>query len=201
MIASFIQEYVHCWRIDQRNKPFVFKPPPPPKPYVQVVPEGYESTGQYTYKFIGAPDHFKPDMEPIASILKRKLGMELFQKQCWDPKFLERMEKGDEVRRHIMWLFGRYETNSTAEYQRNYTEGLYWLFKQEGEDFVTWYNRHEREQQKKLDDFWNEYHKKYIKPVMDKYKDRPDFVAVETRTDGSQCKHIYKDGKVTIKEM
>lgn len=157
LIASFIQEYVHCWRIDQRNKPYEFKPPPPAPPYVKVIPEGYEADGQYTYRFIGAPDHFKPEFESFESISKRMLGEEGFLKKCWDPRFVERLNIGDEVKRQVMWLFGKYETNSTADYQRNFTEASFWNGRKDGEDFVSWYNRYELELRRQTSEFSRKY--------------------------------------------
>lgn len=164
-----------------------------PAPVQQTVPEGYVDTGNGQWIYTGAPVWFQPEFESTESIYRRMYNEEEFMQLCWNPKIIEQLEKGDEVKRQVLWLCGKGET--TGRIGQDFLEGMYWLEKQDGEDFIVWYNRYLQRQRDIVHKAGQDLYEKEFKPKMDEIKAQPDFVAVYTNKDGTKYKEIYKDGQ------
>ena len=155
-------------------------------------------------EFIGAPAWFQPKFESFKSAHKRQLGEKEFMKQCWKPYFIERLNYSDEVKRQAMWLTGKgaVSQNDPAVCQ---IEALYWVGKQDGEDFVAWFNRHLKWVFKKYHKEAEERfgHKLNLKEnherAMRKQEEEGLCIGV-TMNDGSSLQEWWKDGRVINRE-
>jgi len=155
-------------------------------------------------EFIGAPAWFQPKFESFKSAQKRQLGEKEFMKECWKPNFIERLNHSDEVKRQAMWLKGkgRVSQNDPAVCQ---IEALYWVGKQDGEDFVAWFNRHLewvfRKYRKESEERFG--HKLNLKEnherAMQRQEEEGLCVGV-TLNDGASLREWWKDGRAVNRE-